>query len=140
MRWLDHVAIAVPDLPEAVRRFTEDFGIPCAGVEDVPSAVTRTAFFPVSDPAHPTSIELVAPLDGGGPIAKALATRGPGLHHLCFRTDDLDGDIARLRACGYVFTTPEPTPGAGGSRVIFVHPRSTGGVLIEITEGGGHHG
>jgi methylmalonyl-CoA/ethylmalonyl-CoA epimerase len=139
MRWLDHVAIAVPDLPEAVRRFVEDFGLPCAGVEDVASAVTRTAFFPVTDGAHPATIELVAPLDGAGPIARSLATRGPGLHHLCFRTDDLEADVARLTARGYQFTTPEPTPGAHGSRVIFLHPRSTGGVLIELVQGG-HHG
>jgi methylmalonyl-CoA/ethylmalonyl-CoA epimerase len=134
MRTLDHIAIAVPDLPEAVRRFVEDFGLELAGTEDVPSAVTRTAFLPVSDPQHPTRIELVTPLDGQGPVARSLASRGPGLHHLCFRTDDLDADVARLRARGYQFTSPAPTPGAHGSRVIFLHPRSTGGVLIELAE------
>jgi len=79
-------------------------------------------------------IELVHPLDGKGPIQTFLEKRGGGLHHLCFRTDDLDGDVARLRAKGYRFTTDGPTPGAHGTRVIFVHPKSFGGVLVELAE------
>jgi len=127
---LDHIAVAVPDLAEAIRRFTEDLGLELAGTEDVPSAQTRTAFVPL--PA--TRIELVHPLDGKGPIQTFLEKRGGGLHHLCFRTDDLDGDVARLRAKGYRFTTDGPTPGAHGTRVIFVHPKSFGGVLVELAE------
>lgn len=128
---LDHVAIAVPELDAAIRRFAEDLGLTFDHAEDVPSAVTRTAFFPV---AGPTSIELVTPLDGKGPIAAALEKRGPGLHHLCFRTDDVDGDVARLRAKGWQFTTEAPYEGAHGARVIFVHPKSAGGVLIELAQ------
>ena len=127
---LDHIAVAVPDLAEAIRRFTEDLGLEMAGTEDVPSAQTRTAFLPL--PA--TRIELVHPLEGQGPIQTFLDKRGGGLHHLCFRTDDLDGDVARLRAKGYRFTTDGPTPGAHGTRVIFVHPKSFGGVLVELAE------
>ncbi len=127
---LDHIAVAVPDLGEAIRRFTEDLGLALAGTEDVPSAQTRTAFLPL--PA--TRIELVHPLDGKGPIQTFLDKRGGGLHHLCFRTDDLDGDVARLKAKGYRFTTESPTPGAHGTRVIFVHPKSFGGVLVELAE------
>lgn len=133
---LDHVAIAVEALDPAIRRFVEDLGLSLRGTEDVPSQQTRTAFLPVGGP---TTIELVAPLDGQGPIAKAIEKRGPGLHHLCFRTDDLDGDVARLKARGWVFTTDGPTPGAHGMRVIFVHPKSTGGVLIELAQPGGGH-
>ena len=138
MRTLDHIAISVADLPEAIRRFADDFGLVFEGEEEVESARTKTAFFPVSSAERPTRIELVAPLRGEGPIAAALASRGPGLHHLCFRTDDLEGDIVRLRAKGYRFTTEAPTVGAHGSQVIFVHPKSTGGVLIELVSGGGH--
>ena len=127
---LDHIAVAVPDLTEAIRRFTEDLGLELAGTEDVPSAQTRTAFVPL--PA--TRIELVHPLDGKGPIQTFLEKRGGGLHHLCFRTNDLDGDVARLKAKGYRFTTDGPTPGAHGTRVIFVHPKSFGGVLVELAE------
>ena len=128
---LDHVAIAVPDLDEAIRRFAEDLGIALDHVEDVPSAKTRTAFLPV---AGPTTVELVTPLNGEGPVAASLDKRGPGLHHLCFRTDDLDADVARLRERGWRFTTEHPTPGAHGTRVMFIHPKSAGGVLIELAE------
>ncbi len=128
---LDHVAIAVHDLPTAVRRFAEDLGIACTSIQDVHSASTTTAFLPI---AGPTSLEIVAPLDHSGPLVRHLAKRGPGLHHLCFRTDDIAGDMRRLLALGYRFTTPAPTSGAHGSLVAFLHPASTGGVLIELTE------
>ena len=128
---LEHVAISVRDLDEAVARFVDDLGLLLEGIEDVPAALTRTAFVPV---AGPTSIELVTPLHGQGPLVRSLASRGPGLHHLCFRTDDIDADVQRLRARGWRFTTDTPTPGAHGTRIIFVHPRSTGGVLIELAE------
>lgn len=131
IRSLDHIAIAVPELTEAIRRFSDDLGIALDHVKDVRAAQTTTAFLPVSGP---TAIELVTPLDGEGPIVTSLAKRGPGLHHLCFRTDDLDADVARLRDRGWRFTTEAPTPGAHGTRVIFAHPRSTGGVLIELAE------
>ena len=137
---LDHVAIAVPELDDAIRRFTEDLGLSLRGTEDVQSARTTTAFLPV---AGPTTIELVTPLEGTGPLVRHLETRGPGLHHLCFRTDDLDGDAARLRAKGWRFTTDAPFAGAHGTRVMFVHPKSAGGVLIELAEhpsDAGRHG
>jgi len=127
---LDHIAVAVPDLAEAIRRFTEDLGLSLAGTEDVPAAATRTAFLPL--PA--TRIELIHPLDGQGPVQRFLETRGGGLHHLCFETDDIDADMARLRALGYRFLTDAPTPGAHGTRVAFIHPKSAGGVLIELAE------
>lgn len=131
---LDHIAIVHPDLDEAIRRFVEDLGLPFEGVEDVPQQQTRTAFLPVTDAVHHARIELVSPIDGQGPLARHLDRRGPGLHHICFRTDDIEGDIARLKARGYELTTDGPTPGAHGTRVVFVHPRSTGGVLIELAE------
>ena len=81
-----------------------------------------------------THIELVHPLNGGGPISTYLEKRGGGLHHLCFRTDDIDADVARLKEKGYQFIGDGPTPGAHGSRVIFIHPKSCDGVLIELSE------
>lgn len=127
---LDHIAIAVTDLPEGIHRFCEDLGLTLSGTEDVVAAQTRTAFIPVPG----TRIELIHPLDGQGPIQKSLEKRGPGLHHICFRTDDLDGDVQKLKAKGYRFTSDGPTPGAHGTRVIFIHPKSAGGVLIELAE------
>ena len=130
IRGLDHIAIAVDDLPAGIRRFCEDIGMPLEGTEDVVSAQTTTAFIPVGE----TRIELIHPLDGQGPVARFLEKRGPGMHHLCFRTDDIDADMALLTAKGYRFLTDAPTPGAHGTRVAFIHPKSAGGVLIELAE------
>ena len=127
---LNHIAIAVPDLEVAVARFLDDFGLRHDGNEVVEAAQTTTAFFSVPE----THIELVHPLNGGGPISSYLEKRGGGLHHLCFRTDDIDADVARLKAKGYQFIGDAPTPGAHGSRVIFIHPKSSDGVLIELSE------
>jgi len=129
---LDHIAIAVPDLEKAIARFAEDFQLNFEGSEDVIAAKTSTAFFPV--PA--TSIELVHPLNGEGPIAGYLEKKGGGLHHLCFRSDNIEEDIARLKGKGYQFLGDAPTPGAHGSKVIFIHPKSCGGVLVEINQPG----
>jgi methylmalonyl-CoA/ethylmalonyl-CoA epimerase len=127
---LDHIAIAVPDLERAIERFSKDFELDFEGKEDVTAARTSTAFFPV--PA--TSIELVHPLNGEGAIAGYLEKKGGGLHHLCFRSDDIEADIARLKDKGYQFLGDAPTPGAHGSKVIFIHPKSCDGVLIEINQ------
>lgn len=132
---LDHIAIAVPDLEKAIKRFMEDFGLPYEGTEDVAAASTSTAFFPLP----PTSIELVHPLAGQGPIAGYLEKRGGGLHHLCFRSDDIEADVARLKGLGYRFLADEPSPGAHGSKVIFIHPKSCDGVLIELNQPGDDH-
>lgn len=132
---LDHVAIAVPDLEASIKRFMEDFGLDFSGTEDVEAAKTSTAFFPVP----PTSIELVHPLRGEGPIAKYLEKKGGGLHHLCFRSDNIEEDIERLKAKGYQFLSDGPSNGAHNSKVIFIHPKSCDGVLIEINQPGEDH-
>ncbi|MFN2327965.1 MAG: methylmalonyl-CoA epimerase [Chromatocurvus sp.] len=132
---LDHIAIAVPDFDQAIQRFMEDFGLPFDGTEDVADAKTSTAFFPLP----PTQIELVHPLNGEGPIAGYLEKRGGGLHHICFRSDNILEDVERLKAKGYRFLSDAPSPGAHGSQVIFIHPKSCDGVLIEINQPGDAH-
>lgn len=127
---LDHIAIAVPDLEKAIKRFMEDFGLKYEGSEDVEEAKTSTAFFPLPE----TSIELLHPLRGEGPVAKYLEKKGGGIHHLCFRTDDIESDVKRLREKGYQFLSDEPAPGAHGCMVIFIHPKSCDGVLIELSQ------
>ena len=127
---LDHIAIAVPDLDKAIARFCEDFGLALGGTEDVMEAKTTAAFIPLP----PTNIELVYPLNDEGPVKTYLEKKGGGLHHLCFRSDDIDADVAKLREKGYQFLADEPTPGAHNSRVIFIHPKSCDGVLIEINQ------
>jgi methylmalonyl-CoA/ethylmalonyl-CoA epimerase len=127
---LDHIAIAVPDLDAAIERFAEDFGLSLKAREDVESAKTSAAFFPIVE----TSIELVHPLNGEGPVQKYLDKKGGGIHHLCFRSDNIEEDIVRLKAKGYVFLSDAPTLGAHNCKVIFIHPKSCDGVLIEINE------
>jgi len=127
---LDHIAIAVPNLQKAIQRFAEDFGLDFKGQEDVESALTSTAFFPLDK----TSIELVHPLNGQGPIQKYIDKKGGGMHHLCFRSDDIDSDIERLKAKGYEFLSDAPSLGAHNCRVIFIHPKSCDGVLVELNQ------
>ena len=127
---LDHIAVAVPDLSRAIERFKEDFGLRFDGAEDVAAAKTSTAFFSVP----PTHIELVHPLGGEGPIARYLEKKPGGLHHLCFRSDNIEEDVERLRAKGYVFLSDTPQPGGRGAKVIFIHPESCDGVLVEIAQ------
>ena len=130
IRRLDHIAIAVPDLEAAIARFVDDLGLELAGREDVPSASTSTAFLPIPG----TQIELIHPMDGAGPVATFLDKRGGGLHPLCFETDDIEADMHRLKEKGYRFLSETPRPGAHGTRVVFIHPKSAGGVLIELAE------
>ena len=130
IRRLDHIAIAVPDMEAAIARFVDDLGIELAGREDVPSESTSTAFLPIDG----TKIELIHPIEGEGPVAAYLEKRGGGLHHLCFETDDIEGDMAMLKEKGYRFLSEAPKPGAHGTRVAFIHPKSCGGVLIELAE------
>lgn len=127
---LDHIAIAVPDLEKAIKRFMDDFQCKFDGKEDVQDAKTSTAFFPLDK----TRIELVHPLNGEGPIQKYLEKKGGGLHHLCFRSDNIEEDIKRLKEKEYIFLTEEPINGAHNSKAIFIHPKSCDGVLIEINE------
>lgn len=130
IRRLDHIAIAVPDLQQAIERFCADMGLELKGTEDVLDQKTTTAFLPIDG----TQIELIHPIDGEGPVQRFLDKRGGGLHHLCFETDDIDADMKRLIDKGYRFLSEGPQPGAHGTRVAFIHPKSTGGVLIELAE------
>lgn len=132
---LDHIAIAVPDLEKSIKRFMEDFELNYEGKEDVAAAKTSTAFFPV--PA--TSIELVHPLNGEGPIAGYLDKKGGGIHHLCFKSDDIEADVERLKAKGYQFLSDKPSLGAHNCKVIFIHPKSCDGVLIELNQPSDEH-
>ncbi|PCJ46854.1 MAG: methylmalonyl-CoA epimerase [Moraxellaceae bacterium] len=127
---LDHVAIAVPDLEKSIKRFAEDFGLDFKGSETVEDAKTQTAFFPISG----TQIELVHPLNGEGPVQKYLDKKGGGLHHICFKSDDVAADMERLTEKGYIFLSDAPKPGAHNTLVAFIHPKCTDGVLIEIAE------
>jgi methylmalonyl-CoA/ethylmalonyl-CoA epimerase len=133
---LHHIGIAVPGLDAGARAWGEGgLGLPLEGQEDVTPAQTRVAMFPIGQ----TRIELLEPMGPGTPVAKFLDKRGPGIHHLCFEVDDIRAEMARLRGLGLRLTTEEPTPGAHGALVAWIHPGDTGGVLIELNELPGGH-
>lgn len=124
-----HVGIAVRSIAEA-RGLYEALGLRVEAIEEVPAEGVRVALIPCGE----SHIELLEPLGPDSPIARFLERRGPGLHHLCLASDDLRADDARLRAAGARLLRPEPTRGAGGCWVQFVHPASAGGVLLELAE------
>lgn len=125
---IDHLGIAVPSLAEAVKAY-EALGFTVQSTEDVPTEKVRVAFLPVGE----SRLELLEPTDAGSVIARFLEKRS-GLHHVCVLVEDIDAALAELRARGVALVDETPRPGAGGSRVAFVHPRAAGGVLLELKE------
>jgi methylmalonyl-CoA/ethylmalonyl-CoA epimerase len=133
MTGLDHVAILVADLDDAVRLYREAYGLPAPEIEVVPTEKVRVAIF-----GHGAGrIELVSPTGPDSPMAKALEKRGEGLHHVCLEVPDVEKVMAALRARGAPLLDERPRPGAGGSKVAFVHPKGSRGVLVELKQGGG---
>lgn len=126
---IDHLGIAVKDLAEATKAW-EALGFRVEGLHEVPSEKVRAAFLPVGE----SQLELLEPSQPDSVIARFLERRA-GLHHICFLVDDLDGALAQLKARGVPLLDETPRVGAGGCRVAFVHPRGTGGVLVELKEG-----
>lgn len=124
-----HVGIAVRSIAEA-RVLYEALGLHVEAIEDVPHEGVRVALIPCGD----SHLELLEPLGPDSPIEHFLAQRGPGIHHLCLASDDVRADDARLRALGLHLLRAEPTRGAGGCWVQFVHPKSAGGVLLELSQ------
>jgi len=127
---LDHIGIAVADLESALRPYREALGLAPERLEEVPSEGIRAAFFAVGE----TDLELLEPLDASSPIAGFLAKRGEGIHHLAVAVPDVEAAMARARAAGLRLLSEEPRPGAGGTRVCFLHPKDLGGVLLEFVE------
>lgn len=126
---IEHIGIAVRSIDEA-RAFYEALGLRVEAIEEVPHEGVRVALIPCGD----ARIELLESTADDSPVGKFLAKRGPGLHHLCLATDDVKADDATLREAGFRVLRPEPTRGAGGCWVQFVHPESTGGVLLELSQ------
>jgi methylmalonyl-CoA/ethylmalonyl-CoA epimerase len=126
---VDHIGIAVRSIDEA-RKTWEALGLEVEAIEEVPQEKVRVALIPCGA----SRIELLEPTADDSPIARFLDKRGPGIHHLCLATDDVRGADASLRDAGYRVLRPEPTRGAGGCWVQFVHPKSTGGVLLELSQ------
>ena len=128
---LDHIAIAVKNI-EATKKIYQDFGLKFSDkVEEVKEQKVLTAFAQIDQHAH---IELLEPTSDESTIHKFLQTKGEGIHHLCFKVPDVKLKTIELQQKGYHFIYPEPKIGAGGCLVNFIHPKSTGGILIEISQ------
>src|SRR6188474_2445067 len=114
---LDHVAVAVRDAEAAAATFAK-LGLELTGVEDVPDQRARVAFFDIGS-AH---LELVAPIEEGS-LSRSIDKRGEGLHHICLEVDDLEKALALVKAVGIAVVDEKPRPGAGGTRIAFLHPK-----------------
>jgi methylmalonyl-CoA/ethylmalonyl-CoA epimerase len=128
---IDHLGIAVKDLAAASKRFATLLGVSPSATEEVPSEGVRVAFFAVGE----SRFELLEPMNKESPVARFLEKRGEGIHHVCLRVKDVVAEVARLRAEGLEFVGAAPRPGAGGHQVAFIHPRSAGGILVELAQG-----
>lgn len=128
---LEHVGVAVESIAEARRFYEEALGLTFGGEEVLAERGLKLAFFD----AGGVKIELLEGL-GEDPISKSIENRGPGIHHICFKVADVDEAAASLRADGYEFVMDAPYEGAHGSRVIFMKPSGTFGVLIELLQEG----
>jgi len=130
LRKVDHIGIAVADLGAAVAAFQALFGAGPSAVEDVPGQKVRTVFFAAGE----THVELLSPLSEESPISNFLAKRGPGIHHVCFEVGNLERALQECASRGLRLLDATPRQGAGGKRVVFLHPKSTGGILVELSE------
>jgi methylmalonyl-CoA epimerase len=130
---IDHLGIAVRSLEEAVRFYGGVLGMEMVGRETIEAERVHVAMLPVGPAASSPRIELLEASDESSTIAKFIETRGPGLHHLALRVDDLRASAKRLQDAGARLVN-EPREGAGGHTYVFVHPASTGGVLLELIQ------
>lgn len=127
---IDHLGIAVSNLKEAVELYRNLFGIDPSHEEEVLEQRVRTAFFNIGE----SRIELLEATDPESPIAKFIEKRGPGIHHLCIEVEKIEERLKALQAKGMKLIHEKPQIGANGKKIAFVHPKSTGGVLLELSE------
>jgi len=130
LKKIDHIAIAVKDLDQAAKFYQNTLGLDLSGVEVVAEQKTKVGFFKIGE----SNIELVQPAESGSPLDKFLETRGPGIHHICLEVDDIEAEIKSLLDKGVVMIDQKPRLGAHHSKVAFIHPKSSNGVLIELVE------
>lgn len=127
---IDHVAVVVEDIDRALEFWQGVLGLEIDQVEEVPEQEALVAFLPTGE----SEVELVRPLSEDSGVARFLAARGPGLHHICFEVDDIEASLERIKRKGLRLIHEKPMAGTSGKRIAFVHPESTHGVLIELCE------
>ena len=127
---IDHIGIAVKNIEDSLKVYKDILGMEVAGEEVVDEQKVKTVFLPVGE----SEIELLESTSPDGTIAKFIEKRGEGLHHVAFQVDNLEDKLKELEAKGVRLIDKEPRYGAGGSRIAFLHPKSTNGILVELCE------
>jgi methylmalonyl-CoA/ethylmalonyl-CoA epimerase len=127
---IEHLGIAVSNMNESITLFENLLNTKCYKTEGVESEGVRTAFFKVGD----SKIELLEATNPDSPIAKYLAKQGQGIHHIAFEVENIEEELKRLRALGFVLIHEIPKRGADNKRIAFLHPKSTNGVLVELCQ------
>ena len=130
LKKINHIAIAVNNLEEAAKFYQTILGLTLSGVEVVTAQKTKVGFFKIGE----SNIELVQPAEPDSPLVKFLETKGPGIHHICFEVDDVEAEVKAFLEKGATMVDQKPRPGAHNTKVAFVHPKSSSGVLIELCE------
>jgi methylmalonyl-CoA/ethylmalonyl-CoA epimerase len=128
---IDHIGVAVEDLDEAVALYSERFGMPVEHRETVEEQGVEAVLLGVGE----SHVELLRPLNADTAVGRFLERNGPGLHHVAYSTDDIESALEGIRAAGLALIDERPRRGIRATRVAFVHPKSTGGVLTELVEG-----
>ncbi len=127
---LDHIGIAVKDIDEALKFYSDALGLGCTHIEEVAGQNVKIAFLPVGD----VNLELLQATDPEGAVAKFIERKGEGIQHIAFRVDNIESAMAALKEKEVEFIDTIPRTGAHGSKIAFLHPRSSHGVLIELVE------
>ena len=127
---VDHIGVAVKSIDEALKFWEGTLGVKCHGVEEVADQKVKTAFLPIKD----TEIELLEGTSEESPVSKFIEKKGEGIHHMAIRVENLEAALAELKEKGVRLIDEKPRLGAGGAKIAFVHPKASGGVLLELCQ------
>ncbi len=128
LTYIEHIGIAVKNLDESIKFYENAFGLKCYAVEEVKDQKVKTAFFQVGE----TKIELLESTEPGGPISKFIEKKGEGIHHIAFKTKDINSSLKELEEKNIRIIDEHPRKGAEGLNIAFLHPKAANGVLIEL--------
>ena len=130
IKHIDHIGIAVKEIEQAGKFYTDILGLKIEDIENVAEQKVNVAFIPITD----SEVELLESTEPDGPVAKYINARGEGVQHIAFRVEDIDKALEELKERGVRLIDQAPRKGAGGARIAFIHPKETNGVLVEICE------
>ena len=130
VKHIDHIGIAVKDMDQAGKFYTDILGLKIQGMETVSDQKVNVAFIPITD----SEVELLESTTDDGPVAKYIDSRGEGVQHIAFRVENIDEALRELKSKGVRVIDQEARIGAGGAKIAFIHPKETNGVLVEICE------